>query len=60
MVWNHDYSGLARERDEAVRAALDERGIDHAAFHDAVLHEPGSIRTTDGEPYSVFTYFGKK
>lgn len=60
VVWNHDYSGLARERDEAVRAALDDRGIDHEAFHDAVLHEPGSILTNDGDPYSVFTYFGKK
>ncbi|KYH27278.1 deoxyribodipyrimidine photolyase [Halalkalicoccus paucihalophilus] len=60
VVWNHDYSGLARERDEAVRAALDDRGIDHEAFHDAVLHEPGSILTNDGDPYSVFTYFGRK
>lgn len=60
VVWNHDYSGLARERDEAVRAALDEQGIDHEAFHDAVLHEPGTITTNDGDPYSVFTYFGEK
>ncbi|ADJ14917.1 cryptochrome/photolyase family protein [Halalkalicoccus jeotgali] len=60
VVWNHDYSGLARERDEAVRAALDERGINHEQYHDAVIHEPGSITTTDGDPYSVFTYFGKK
>lgn len=60
VVWNHDYSGLARERDEAVRAALDEQETDHEAFHDAVLHEPGSITTNDGDPYSVYTYFGKK
>lgn len=60
VVWNHDYSGLARERDEAVRAALDDRGTDYEAFHDAVLHEPGTITTNDGDPYSVFTYFGKK
>jgi deoxyribodipyrimidine photo-lyase len=60
VVWNHDYSGLARERDEAVRAALDERGIDYEAYHDAVLHEPGTITTNAGDPYSVFSYFGKK
>lgn len=60
VVWNHDYSGLARERDEAVRAALDEDGVDHEQYHDAVLHEPGTILTNDGDPYSVFTYFGKK
>lgn len=60
VVWNHDYSGLARERDEAVRAALDEQGRSHNAFHDAVFHEPGEIRTNAGDPYSVFTYFWKK
>ena len=60
VVWNEDYSGLARERDEAVRAALDEEGIDHETYHDAIHHEPGTVLTNDGEPYSVFTYFWKK
>lgn len=60
VCWNHDYSGLAQERDEAVRAALDEQEMDHEAFHDAVFHEPGAIRTNNGDPYSVFTYFWKK
>jgi len=60
VVWNHDYSGLARERDEAVRAALDDSGVAHEQYHDAVFHEPGAIRTNAGDPYSVFTYFGKK
>ncbi|WP_336037356.1 cryptochrome/photolyase family protein [Halobacterium yunchengense] len=60
VVWNHDYSGLARERDEAVRAALDDAGVAHEQFHDAVLHEPGAIRTNAGDPYSVYTYFWRK
>ncbi|WP_232702008.1 cryptochrome/photolyase family protein [Halobacterium wangiae] len=60
VVWNHDYSGLAHERDEAVRAALDEQATTHEQFHDAVLHEPGAIRTNAGDPYSVYTYFWKK
>jgi len=60
VVWNHDYSGLAEERDEAVRAALDEQDTDHEQFHDAVLHRPGEIRTNAGDPYSVYTYFWKK
>ncbi|MFC3476539.1 cryptochrome/photolyase family protein [Halobacterium litoreum] len=60
VVWNHDYSGLADERDEAVRAALDEQDTRHEAFHDAVLHRPGEIRTNAGDPYSVYTYFWKK
>jgi deoxyribodipyrimidine photo-lyase len=60
VVWNRDYSGLARERDDAVRDALDAAGIRAAAYHDALHHEPGSITTNAGEPYSVYTYFWKK
>ena len=60
VVWNRDYSGLARERDAAVRQALNEAGIPRESFHDAICHEPGSITTNAGDPYSVFTYFGRK
>ena len=60
VVWNRDYSGLARERDAEVRKALNDAGIDREAHHDAVLHEPDSIRTNAGDPYSVYTYYWKK
>jgi len=60
VVWNTDYSGLARERDATVRQALNESGVDRESFHDAICHEPGSITTNAGDPYSVFTYFGRK
>jgi deoxyribodipyrimidine photo-lyase len=57
---NRDYSGLARRRDRAVRGALGDAGVDHDWFHDHLHHEPGSITTNQGEPYSVYTYFWKK
>ncbi|WP_418285284.1 cryptochrome/photolyase family protein [Halorubrum sp. DTA46] len=60
VVWNRDYSGLARERDAGVRQALNEEEIDREAHHDAVLHTPDSIRTNAGDPYSVFTYYWRK
>ena len=60
VFWNRGYSGLARERDEAVKAALSDGGDGYATFHDALHHEPGSITTNDGDPYSVYTYFWKK
>ena len=60
VVWNRDYSGLARRRDAAVRRALDDAEIDREAHHDAVLHTPDSIRTNAGDPYSVYTYYWKK
>ncbi|MGB9985887.1 cryptochrome/photolyase family protein [Salarchaeum japonicum] len=60
VVWNHDYTGLAQERDEVVREALDAQDTPHEQFHDAAHHEPGTIRTNAGDPYSVYTYFWKK
>ncbi|MDG5759345.1 deoxyribodipyrimidine photo-lyase [Natronococcus sp. A-GB1] len=60
VVWNEDYSGLAAERDEAVRAALEEVGIDHESVTDGLHHEPGSISPNEGDHYSVFSYFWKK
>jgi deoxyribodipyrimidine photo-lyase len=59
-LWNRDYSGLARERDDRVREALAEDGHERQAFHDDLHHEPGSITTNAGEPYSVYSYFWKK
>ena len=60
VVWNKDYSGLARERDAAVRRALDDADVDRESVHDHLHHEPGSITTNQGDPYSVYTYFWKK
>ncbi|RAW44496.1 deoxyribodipyrimidine photo-lyase [Halorubrum sp. 48-1-W] len=60
VVWNRDYSGLARERDAAVRRVLDEVGIAREAHQDRVLHTPDAIRTNAGDPYSVYSYYWKK
>ena len=60
VSWNRDYSGLARERDDRVKAALESAGVTPQQFHDAICHEPGSITTNAGDPYSVYTYFWKK
>ncbi|KTG27183.1 cryptochrome/photolyase family protein [Haloferax profundi] len=60
VVWNEDYSGLARERDAEVRLALDDAGVARESVHDAIFHQPGSITTNAGDPYSVYTYFWKK
>jgi len=60
VYWNRDYTGLAQERDELVADALSQEGVEVARYHDAVLHEPGAIRTNAGDPYSVYSYFWKK
>ena len=60
VVWNRDYSGLARERDAGVRRALNAVDVAREARHDAVLHDPDAIRTNAGDPYSVYSYYWKK
>jgi len=60
VVWNRAHSGLGRERDDDVRAALEDAGVAHEDFEDAICHEPGSITTNEGTPYQVYTYFWKK
>jgi deoxyribodipyrimidine photo-lyase len=60
VSWNRDYSGLANERDDRVANALRDEGVTPQKFHDAICHEPGSITTNAGDPYSVYTYFWKK
>ncbi|WP_459190936.1 cryptochrome/photolyase family protein [Halosimplex sp. J119] len=60
VTWGAEVSGLGRERDAAVRQALDDADVARRSVEDALLHEPGSIRTNQGEVYSVFTYFWKK
>jgi len=60
VVWNRDYSGLARERDEGVRERLESEGFEVDDHKDAVLHEPDEIFTNSGDPYSVYTYYHKK
>ena len=60
VTWAEDYSGLARNRDERVRRALGDVGVDVTTVHDGVHHEPGAITTNAGDPYKVFTYFSKK
>jgi deoxyribodipyrimidine photo-lyase len=60
VTWGRDYTGLAKRRDRAVRAALEDRDVSVEAVIDAVLHEPGTITTNEGTNYQVYTYFWKK
>ncbi|GAB3690692.1 deoxyribodipyrimidine photo-lyase [Salinarchaeum chitinilyticum] len=60
VTWNRDYSKIARDRDAAVRRELADRDVDRASYDDAVCHAPGSILTSEGEHYSVFSYYWRK
>ena len=60
VSWAQAYSGLGRRRDDRVRERLGGMGVDAHVVHDHLHHEPGSITTNQGEPYSVYSYFWKK
>jgi deoxyribodipyrimidine photo-lyase len=60
VSFNEDYTGLARERDDRVTAALEGAGLETLTRHDRCMFRPGSITTNEGKHYSVFTYFWKK
>ncbi|MFW6383851.1 MAG: cryptochrome/photolyase family protein [Halodesulfurarchaeum sp.] len=59
LVYNADYSKLATRRDRDVEEAVP-TGVESVAVPDLAAHEPGSIRTTAGDHYSVFSYYYKK
>jgi len=57
VYWHQRYEpDVARQQDE-VRAELEARGVDVEAFEGWLLHDPSEIRTTQGNPYTVFTPF---
>ncbi|WP_251341407.1 cryptochrome/photolyase family protein [Haloplanus halophilus] len=58
--WAQAYSGLGRRRDDRVADRLADAGVETRVVQDHLHHEPGSITTNDGDPYSVYSYFWKK
>jgi deoxyribodipyrimidine photo-lyase len=57
IFWNRRYEPAAIARDTAVKTALRARGLRVESFNGGLLHEPGTILNTSGQPYRVFTAF---
>jgi deoxyribodipyrimidine photo-lyase len=57
VFWNRRYGPVEREIDAGIKASLTDRGIDAHSFAAALLWEPWTVRTGQGEPYKVFTPF---
>lgn len=57
VVWNRCYEPFARKRDETIKAALTESGIEAESFNGGLLVEPWTIKTKAGDPFRVFTPF---
>jgi deoxyribodipyrimidine photo-lyase len=57
VTWNGDSSPFSQRRDEALRRALESKGVEVATALDRCLVAPGTLRTGSGTPYTVFTPF---
>lgn len=55
VYWSRMYDPAARKRDEIVKTALKERGIDAKSFAGQVLFEPWTVQTGTGGFYRVYT-----
>lgn len=56
---NTDYTPFSMQRDAELEKICDEHRIPFTAHHDALLIEPGTVKTGSGQPFKVFTPFYK-
>jgi deoxyribodipyrimidine photo-lyase len=60
VFWNNQFGEDENLRDKKVLEALEFNKISVKTFHDQVIYKPGSLKTGQGNPYSVFTPFKRK
>ena len=60
VFWNNQFGNDEQNRDDNVTRSLKKNGIEFSSYHEKVIFSPGSIRTAEDKPYSVFTPFKKK
>ncbi len=59
VFWNRLYDAASIRRDTQVKKALQDSELIAESFNGTLLHEPWTIETKTGKPYSVFTPFWK-
>jgi deoxyribodipyrimidine photo-lyase len=60
VYWNRCYEPWRVNRDKAIKASLEESGIEARSFNGSLLYEPWAIKKDDGTPYRVFTPFFRR
>lgn len=59
IAWNRCYEPFAIARDKRLQKKLKDWGLEVTSHNAALLHEPWTIATGQGEPYKVYTPFWK-
>ena len=60
VYWNNMFGEDENNRDRKVRTILNDHNIFYETFDDQVVYSPGTIKTNEDKPYSVFTPFKRK
>ena len=60
VFWNNQFGKDEQKRDELVIRSFQNNNIKFSSYEEKVVYPPGSIRTGEDKPYSVFTPFKKK
>jgi deoxyribodipyrimidine photo-lyase len=60
VYWNRCVEPWRSERDQDVKAALLDSGVEVHTFNGSYVYDPAEIRKKDGTPYRVFTPFYRK
>lgn len=59
VYWNRGYEPAVVERDQEIKAAVEDTDLDVHSFNGNLLYEPWEIQTQQDKPYQVFTPFWK-
>jgi deoxyribodipyrimidine photo-lyase len=57
VFWNRRYEPAIIERDRHIKASVQNAGLTVESFNCALLFEPWTVQTKQGQPYRVFTPF---
>ena len=60
VFWNKQFGEDETQRDVKASDLLEKLDINSESFHDQVVYAPGTLRTGQDSPYSVFTPFKRK
>ena len=60
VYWNNVFGADEQKRDEDVKQILETNNINYETFDDQIVFAPGTIKTGENKPYSVFTPFKRR
>ena len=60
VFWNNQVGFDEIQRDDMLKKVLDENNIKYSNYENGLVYSPGTLRTGNDRPYSVFTPFKRK